>query len=187
MRVMNTFKLQPLQFVRIGFMACCALAFAANSYAQTNGIEVKDAWVRTSVQGQKATGAFMNITAKDGTKLVGVSSPVAGLGEVHEMKMEGDVMKMRAVTALELPAGKTVALKPGGFHVMLMDLKTPLKKDSTIPLTLRFKDAQGKESTLDLQVNVSTQAPDAASSGSMPGHIHSGQSAPHESGIGHKH
>jgi copper(I)-binding protein len=168
-------------------MAGCALAFAVISHAQTTGIEVKDAWVRTSVQGQKATGAFMNITAKDGTKLVGVSSPVAGLGEVHEMKMEGDVMKMRAIPALDLPAGKTVALKPGGFHVMLMDLKTPLKKDSTIPLTLRFKDAQGKESTLDLQVNVSTQAPGASSSGSMPSHMPSGQSAPHNSGMVHKH
>lgn len=177
---MNTFKLQPLQFVRIGFMACCTLAFAAFSHAQTTNIDIKDAWVRTSVQGQKATGAFMNITAKDGAKLVGVSSPVAGLGEVHEMKMEGDVMKMRAIPALDLPAGKTVALKPGGFHVMLMDLKTPLKKDSTIPLTLRFKDAHGKESTLDLQVNVSTQAPGASSSGSMPGHM---QNAP----MGHKH
>lgn len=177
---MNTFKLQPLQFVRIDFMACCTLAFAAFSHAQTTNIDIKDAWVRTSVQGQKATGAFMNITAKDGAKLVGVSSPVAGLGEVHEMKMEGDVMKMRAIPALDLPAGKTVALKPGGFHVMLMDLKTPLKKDSTIPLTLRFKDAQGKESTLDLQVNVSTQAPGASSSGSMPGHM---QNAP----MGHKH
>lgn len=184
---MNTLKSQPLKFVRIGFMALSALAFAAISHAQTTGIEVKDAWVRTSVQGQKATGAFMNITAKDGAKLVGVSSPVAGLGEVHEMKMEGDVMKMRAITALDLPAGKTVALKPGGFHVMLMDLKTPLKKDSTIPLTLRFRDAQGKESTLDLQVNVSTQAPGGASSGSMPGHMSSGQTAPHNPGMGHKH
>jgi len=184
---MNTFKLQPFQFVRIGFMALSALAFSGNSHAQTTGIEIKDAWVRTSVQGQKATGAFMNITAKDGAKLVGVSSPLAGLGEVHEMKMEGDVMKMRAIAALDLPAGKTVALKPGGFHVMLMDLKTPLKKDSTIPLTLRFKDAQGKESTLDLQVNVSTQAPGGASSGSMPGHMPSGQTVPHNPGMGHKH
>jgi copper(I)-binding protein len=184
---MNTLKTQSLNFVRTGFMAVCSLAFAAISHSQTTGIEVKDAWVRTSVQGQKATGAFMNITAKDGAKLVGVSSPVAGLGEVHEMKMEGDVMKMRAITALDLPAGKTVALKPGGFHVMLMDLKTPLKKDSTIPLTLRFKDAQGKESTLDLQVNVSTQAPGGASSGSMPGHMPSVQTAPHNPGMGHKH
>jgi len=184
---MNTFNSYSPKTIRSGLLACCALAFAAISHSQTTGIEVKDAWVRTSVQGQKATGAFMNITAKDGAKLVGVSSPVAGLGEVHEMKMEGDVMKMRAITALDLPAGKTVALKPGGFHLMLMDLKTPLKKDSTIPLTLRFKDAQGKESTLDLQVNVSTQAPGGASSGSMPGHMNSGQNTPHNPGMGHQH
>ena len=184
---MNTFNSYSPKTIRSGLLASCALALAAVCHAQVSGIDVKDAWVRTSVQGQKATGAFMNITAKDGAKLVGVSSPVAGLGEVHEMKMEGDVMKMRAITALDLPAGKTVALKPGGFHLMLMDLKTPLKKDSTIPLTLRFKDAQGKESTLDLQVNVSTQAPGGASSGSMPGHMHSGQTAPHNPGMGHQH
>jgi periplasmic copper chaperone A len=121
-------------------------------YAQT--VEVKDAWVRASVQGQMATGAFMKLTAKDGTQLVSVSSPVAGVAEVHEMKMEGDVMKMRAVPALDLPAGKTVELKPGGYHVMLMDLKTALKKDSTVPLTLVFKDAKGVQSTLVLKVPV---------------------------------
>jgi copper(I)-binding protein len=80
--------------------------------------------------GQKGTGAFMKLTAKDGAKLVGASSPVAGVTEVHEMKMEGDVMKMRAVPALDLPAGKPVELKPGGYHVMLMDLKAPLAKGS---------------------------------------------------------
>ncbi len=177
---MTTPKSHALKTYCFSLVALTTLALTAFSHAQTTNIDVKDAWVRTSVQGQKATGAFMNITAKDDAKLVGASSPVAGLGEVHEMKMEGDVMKMRAIPALDLPAGKTVALKPGGFHVMLMDLKTPLKKDSTIPLTLRFKDAQGKESTLNLQVNVSTQAPGASSSGSMPGHM---QNAP----MGHKH
>lgn len=126
-------------------------------YAQT--VEVKDAWVRTSVQGQKATGAFMKITAKNGVKLISVSTPVAGITEVHEMKMDGDVMKMRAVPELDLPAGKTVELKPGGYHVMLMDLKTTLKKDSTVPLTLLFKDVKGVESKVELQVPVSTVAP----------------------------
>ena len=124
-------------------------------HAQT--VEVKDAWVRTSVQGQKATGAFMKITAKDNTKLVSVSTPVAGVAEVHEMKMEGDVMKMRAVQGgLDLPAGKAVELSPGGYHVMLMDLKAALPKDSTIPMTLVFKDAKGVESKLELKVPVST-------------------------------
>ncbi len=121
-------------------------------YAQT--VEVKDAWVRASVQGQMATGAFMKLKSKDGAQLVSVSTPVAGIAEVHEMKMEGDVMKMRAVPALDLPAGTTVELKPGGYHVMLMDLKTALKKDSTVPMTLVFKDAKGVQSTLALKVPV---------------------------------
>ena len=122
-------------------------------YAQT--VEVRDAWVRTSVQGQKATGAFMKITAKENMKLVSVSSPVAGVAEVHEMKMEGDVMKMRAVQGgLDLPAGKTVELSPGGYHVMMMDLKAALPKDSTVPLTLVFRDAKGVESKVELKVPV---------------------------------
>jgi copper(I)-binding protein len=132
-------------------MAVLALT-STTLFAQT--VEVKDAWIRASVQGQMATGAFMQLKSKDGTQLVSVSSPVAGIAEVHEMKLEGDVMKMRAVPALDLPAGKTVELKPGGYHVMLMDLKTALKKDSTVPLTLVFKDAKGVQSTLALKVPV---------------------------------
>ncbi|MEO6321258.1 MAG: copper chaperone PCu(A)C [Polaromonas sp.] len=126
-------------------------------YAQT--VEVKDAWVRSTVPGQHGTGAFMRITAKGGAKLVGVSSPVAGVAEVHEMKMDGDIMRMRAVPVLDLPAGQTVQLQPGGNHVMLMDLKQPLPKDSKVPLTLRFKDDKGSESQLELMVPVSTVAP----------------------------
>ena len=130
-----------------------AALLAGTAYAQT--VDVKDAWVRTSVPGQKATGAFMKLTAKDGAKLVAASSPVAGVTEVHEMKMEGDIMRMKAVTGgLDLPAGKTVELKPGGYHVMLMDLKAALPKDSTIPLTLVFKDAKGVESRLELKLPV---------------------------------
>jgi copper(I)-binding protein len=135
-----------------------SLALGASALHAQN-IDVKDAWVRTSVQGQTATGAFMKITAKDGAKLVSVSSPVAGVTDVHEMKMDGDVMKMRAVPALDLPAGKTVELKPGGYHVMLLDLKTTLKKDSTVPLTLVFKDAKGVQSKVELKVPVAVSAP----------------------------
>ena len=131
------------------------------AYAQAGktNVDIKEAWIRSTVPGQMGTGAFMKITAKDGTKLVGVSSPVAGVGEVHEMKMENDIMKMRAVPALELPAGKTVELKPGGYHVMLMDLKQPLLKDTKVPITLTFKDAKGVESKLALSVSVSSVAP----------------------------
>lgn len=138
--------------------AVAAFMFCSSVWAQS--VDVKDAWARATVSGQKATGAFMKLTAKEGATLVGVSSPVAGVSEVHEMKMDAGVMKMRAVEGgLALPAGKTVELKPGGYHVMLMDLKAPLAKDSTVPVTLVFKDAKGTESKLDLSLPVATTAP----------------------------
>jgi copper(I)-binding protein len=144
--------------------------------AQATAVQVDGAWARATVQGQRGTGAFMSLTAKDATRLVGVSTPVAGVAEVHEMKMEGDVMKMRAVPALDLPAGKKVDLKPGGYHVMLMDLKAPLAKDSTIPVTLLFKDAKGVESRLELKLPVATTAPGAA--GGTAEHKHEGAPRP---------
>ena len=116
------------------------------------GITVSEAWVRPTVAGQKATGAFMKLTAKDSAKLVGVSSPVADVAEIHEMKMEKDIMKMAAIPSLNLPSGKTVELKPGGFHVMLMDLKSPIANNSKIPLVLHFQDAKGVKSQMDIQV-----------------------------------
>jgi copper(I)-binding protein len=133
------------------------IAAAFSAFALAQNVDVKGAWARSTVPGQKATGAFMHLTAREGAKLVGGSSPIAGVVEVHEMKMDGNVMTMRAVQGgLELPAGKAVELKPGGYHVMLMDLKTPLMKDTTIPLTLVFKDAKGVESKVELKVPVST-------------------------------
>ena len=123
--------------------------------AQAQTVEVKDAWIRTPVQGQKSTGAFMKITATENMKLVAISTPVAGVAEVHEMKMEGDIMKMRAVKGgLDLPAGKTVELSPGGYHLMVTDLKAALPKGSTVPFTLVFKDAKGTESKVELKVPV---------------------------------
>ena len=146
-----------------------ATLLLASSALHAQNVEVSNAWVRSTVQGQKGTGAFMNITAKDGAKLVGVSSPVAGVADVHEMKMEGDIMKMRALPALDLPAGQTVQLKPGGYHVMLMDLKQPLSNGSTVPLTLRLQDAQGIETRLEVSVPVNT-APPAAMAGNAADH-----------------
>ena len=146
-----------------------ATLLLASSALHAQNVEVSNAWVRSTVQGQKGTGAFMNITAKDGAKLVGVSSPVAGVAEVHEMKMEGDIMKMRALPVLDLPAGQTVQFKPGGYHLMLMDLKQPLSKGSTVPLTLRLQDAQGIETRLEVSVPVNT-APPAAMAGNAADH-----------------
>ena len=146
---------------------------SAPALAQTAAVKVEGAWARASVQGQKGTGAFMRLTAKDGARLVRAESPAAGVAEVHEMKMDGDVMKMRAMPALDLPAGKTVELKPGSYHIMLLDLKAPLAKGSAVPLTLVFQDAQGTESRLDLSLPVAAAAPGGApAQGHSHGHKH---------------
>jgi copper(I)-binding protein len=110
----------------------------------------------------------MKLTAHAGLRLVGVTTPVAAVAEVHEMKMEGDTMRMRAVAGLDLPAHKTVELKPGGYHLMLMDLKRPIAQDTTVPLTLQFQDAQGAKSTLSLNAPVRSAAP----AGAAPAHMH---------------
>ncbi len=152
-----------------------ALALATSGMVHAQAVDIKNAWARTTVPGQKATGAFMTLTAKEGLKLVGGSTPAAGVTEIHEMKMEGDVMKMRALKdGLDLPAGKAVELKPGGYHVMLMDLKAALPKDTSIPLTLVFKDAKGVESKLEIKLPVATVAPGGktAETDGMSGHKH---------------
>lgn len=136
---------------------CVALAAACMTGAAfAQAVTVAEPWARATVQGQKATGAFMKITSKEGAKLVGASSPAAGVTEIHEMKMDKDVMKMAAVSSLDIPAGKTVELKPGGYHVMLMDLKAPLTDKTNVPVTLVFENAKGVKSQVELQVPVKT-------------------------------
>jgi len=137
-----------------------ATLLAGHAHAQGAApAAVEGAWARASVQGQMASGAFMRITASEPLRLLRAETPVAGHAEVHEMKMDGGVMKMRALPELDLPAGKAVELKPGGYHIMLMDLKAPLAKDTQLPLTLVFKDAKGEERRMELQVPVATMPP----------------------------
>ena len=134
-------------------------------------VDVRDGWVRQSVPGQSGTGAFMKLTAPTGARLVGITTPAAGVAEVHEMKMEGDTMKMRELPGgLDLPAGQTVELKPGGYHVMMMDLKQALAKGSTVPMTLRFEDAKGQKTSLDLKLPVG--APEGADAAAPAAHKH---------------
>lgn len=128
---------------------------AFGAQAQTT---VKDAWVRGTVPQQKATGMFAQITSATGGKLVSASSPVAGLVEIHEMKMEGNVMRMSAVPGLELPAGRAVELKPGGYHVMLMDLKKDLKAGDTVPVMLVVEGADKKRETIEVKAPVKALA-----------------------------
>ena len=110
--------------------------------------------MRGTVPEQKATGAFMQITATHGGKLVAVSSPVAGIVEIHAMSMSGNVMNMHAIPELALPAGKAVELKPGGYHVMLLDLKQQMKDGDTVPLTLVVEGKDGKRETIEVKAPV---------------------------------
>ncbi|HLO96805.1 MAG TPA: copper chaperone PCu(A)C [Burkholderiaceae bacterium] len=177
---MTTFSqtlLRPARPLLTG-LALCAAALAAQAQ-----VTVKDAWVRATVAQQKSTGAFMQLSSAKAVKLVSVSSPVAGVAEVHEMKMDAGVMKMRALEALDLPAGQAVELKPGSFHLMLMELKSAIKEGDTVPLSLVFEGADRKRETVEVKAS-------ARGMGSMPGGMgmshkdgHGASSAPD----GHKH
>ena len=143
------------------FVLFIALAAAQSALAQ---VAVMDPWVRGTVPAQKSTGAFMQLKSASDVALVAASSPAAGIVEIHEMKMDAGVMRMSAIPALPLPAGKAVELKPGGYHVMLMALKAPLKEGDTVPVTLTFRDKDGKPSTMlvNAPVKALTAAPPAA-------------------------
>lgn len=140
-----------------------ALSLAGAATAACAQVSVSDAWVRGTVAGQKATGAFMQLKSSADTALVSAASPVAAVVEIHEMKMDAGVMKMSAVRSLAVPAGKTTELKPGGYHVMLMELRQPLKEGETVPVTLNFEDKAGRKQSVEVKAAVKalTAAPPA--------------------------
>jgi copper(I)-binding protein len=141
----STMKVFPL-------VTAAVLALSATSiWAQ---VKVDEPWVRGTVAQQKATGAFMRLTAEKNARLVAASSSVAGVTEIHEMAMDKDVMKMRQIPALDLAAGKATELKPGGYHVMLMDLKQQIKAGDTVPITLVFEDEAKRRFTQEVQAPV---------------------------------
>ena len=129
------------------------LALTASAWAKTT-VKVEDAWVRGTVASQKATGAFMRLTPSTDARLVSATSPVAEVVEIHEMAMENDVMKMRQIPGLALPAGKATELKPGGFHIMMMGLKGEVKAGDSVPLTLTFEGADKKTFTQEIKAPV---------------------------------
>lgn len=119
-------------------------------------VTVSGAWIRPAVAGQSGTGGYMTLTSRQSVSLTGFSTPVASMAELHEMKMDGDVMRMEAIEALPLPAGKTVSLQPGGHHLMLMGLKQALKVGDEVPLTLILRTPQGQTIRQDIAVPVRT-------------------------------
>ena len=133
---------------KLAAIAAVSLLLASAAQAQ---VTVDKPWVRTTVAQQTTSGAFMTITSAKGGKLVDASSPIATSAQVHEMKMDGDMMKMRGVDVLPLPAGKPVEMKPNGYHMMLMGLKAPLKAGDVVPIKLVVEDAKGKRQTVDVK------------------------------------
>jgi hypothetical protein len=151
------------QTVRLAVLALLGLTGALGAAAQS--LKAEQPWVRATVAQQKATGAFMQLSSSQPGRLVEARSPVAGVVEIHEMKMDGHVMKMRALPALELAAGQTVELKPGGYHIMLMDLKAQVKPGDQVPLSLVFEGKDGKRETLEIKAPARGMAPEGAGHG----------------------
>jgi hypothetical protein len=157
----------------VRFLALAAVV-AVTAVAAHAEVSVKDVWVRATVPQQKATSAFMQLSAPVDSRLISVATPLTPVAEVHEMKMEDGVMRMRRTTALELPAGKTVELTPGGYHVMLMDLKQQVKAGDTVPLTLVFEGKDGRRETREVMAPVRALAagPAAPAAGMHGDHKH---------------
>lgn len=129
--------------VLAGAVAAVAATGHAMGAGSGNDVEISNAWVRATVPGQRVAAAYLDAKATRDLKLVGVSTPAAKRGELHEMKHEGDVMRMRQVQEIDLPAGKTVSLAPGGLHIMLFDPAKPLVEGERVSLSLRFRRPSG--------------------------------------------
>jgi copper(I)-binding protein len=131
-----------------------AAALAALSLGAWASVTVKDAWVQQTMPAQKATGAFMEITSDEDAAIVSTTSPVAGKVEILLLQREGGVVKMPATPRLALPAGKTVKLTLSGTQMILRDLRQPLKKGDTVPITLKVegKNKRVKSVTVKAQV-----------------------------------
>lgn len=154
-------------FAEIGQSSLLALllGFSLNASAETT---VDDAWVRATVAQQASTGAFMRITSTTDSKLVGVQSPVAKIVQIHQSSMVNDVMSMKEVAEVPLPAGKTVQIEPEGYHIMLINLVGQVKEGDQVPLTLTVENADGQKETI--QVNATARALNAPEHGGM--HMH---------------
>ena len=150
--------------MNISFVAALA-ACAVSLPSWAANISVTDAWARATMPGQQVSGAYMQIQSDADARLVGVSSPAVARVEVHEMKMDGDVMRMRELKSINLPKGKTVSLEPGGFHLMLMKLKKPIAAGDIIPFTL-VVESGGKQQTVEVKAEA------RAMGGGMQHHRH---------------
>ncbi|HUG23094.1 copper chaperone PCu(A)C [Piscinibacter sp.] len=139
------------RFLIVGVAGAAAAALAYAHSFKRGGIEIGHPYARATATGQPTGGAYLTLTNKGpADRLLSVSANVGERVELHSMTMEGDVMRMRQVDTIDLAAGKTVELKPGGLHIMLLGLKAPLNAGDTFPMTLTFE----KAGTIEVVVNV---------------------------------
>jgi copper(I)-binding protein len=154
------------------FLALAASLFlAGGAVAQTGSVEVKDAWARATPDRAENGAAYVTIASSVPDKLTGASTPVAAQAQMHQMTMDGGIMKMREMTSIDIPAGKPVTLKPGGVHLMLSGLKQPLRQGQSFPLTLDFEKAGKREVTVSIR-GVAAMGPQDHGSGGMPMPMH---------------
>lgn len=135
-------------------LLCTFFLTGSPAFAKDDNLVISQAWVRATVPGQEVSGAFMNLTNPTNAMLIKAESPIAEIVEIHSMSMRNGVMEMREVMELELPAGKTVQLAPGGFHIMLINLTKQLKPGDTVPIKLTIKSASNIESVTNIKVKV---------------------------------
>ena len=133
----------------ITLLACLLLAATARAE-----VSVTAPWVRATVPAQKSTGAYMHLLSAGGARLVGVSSPVAATVELHQMEMKDDMMKMRKVDGIDLPAGKGVNLASGSYHIMLVGLKRQLKQGDAVEITLQLQGKDNQRENVTVKVPV---------------------------------
>lgn len=126
------------------------LGLVLSTTVWADNVKVENAWVRATAPGQKVAGGFLDMTADADMKLVGGSSPASDTLELHMMRMDGGVMEMRQIREIDLPKGKTVNLKPGGLHIMFINLKQQIKEGDKVPVTLTVRNAAGKEQQLQV-------------------------------------
>ncbi len=132
--------------------ALAASVVGAHSY-QLQALRIDHPFARATPPGATTGGAFLTIhnAGTSGDKLLSVKSAVAGAVQIHTMSMDGNVMRMREISVLDVPAGATVVLKPGGYHLMLVDLRQPLQAGARVPLTLTFERAGSIDVDADVE------------------------------------
>ena len=144
--------------IKLGALAL-ALCFGGAAIHADEVVMVTHAWVRATAPGQRVAGAYLEISSAVPSKLVAASSPAAGSVEIHSMRLKNGVMEMRQLESLELPAKQTVKLEPGGLHIMLLDLKKPLKLGDKVPLRLTLQRIDRSKTVVDIQAEVRSAAP----------------------------